>query len=67
MCEEAPGRRLMPHVSVDSDETLILGHGDPRNREQLAALLPDMVEGFNERMSALMQSPGEIPIPEGKL
>ena len=54
-------RSLMPAASYDSEETLVLGQVDSRP-EELASLLPDIVEGFNKRMEHVMGHPPE-PVP----
>ena len=47
-------RMLKPTVSADSEETLILGGSRP---DELASVLPDLVDGFNARMNRIMSSP----------
>ena len=56
-------RELKPTHSVDSEETLILGGSRP---EELAAVLPELVDGFNARLDQILNHPPPC-LPPGKI
>lgn len=53
---------MVPHNSLDSEETLVLG-ADLASGEQLANLLPDLPSGFYDGAKALENQPPGAPPP----